>query len=280
MLQRSTQIGEFYRMKPPEVWNVNEGKLPPHYMDILIFDEESDRHVRITFEAALKAANAKAGFFAAYNNDGADWTGDKDKIQEGGRHQLPRTPLSPRRWRDPTGEDNADNVDGSSRCGSPGRWVPVELVIARPFIEHLMMSAVLAVAGRDTGATLCGPAGARRTRALWPLYATPSALSIRSSLALADMQICGEHVGQDDRGPRAFAIPLPRAPNGTAKGRHTNGAPLQTVHAHKIRHHEAPKRLRDARPALLGLRRGRQHRLLRRGRGERRQHRPRHGAAR
>ena len=34
MLQRSTQVGEFYRMKPPEVWNVNadDGKLPAHYM--------------------------------------------------------------------------------------------------------------------------------------------------------------------------------------------------------------------------------------------------------
>lgn len=40
-----------------------------------------------------------------------------------------------------------------------GHWVPVEIVIARPFIEHLMLSAVVAVAGRDTGATLFGPAG-------------------------------------------------------------------------------------------------------------------------
>jgi hypothetical protein len=39
-----------------------------------------------------------------------------------------------------------------------GVWCPVEIVIARPFIEHLMLSAVVAVAGRDTGATLFGPA--------------------------------------------------------------------------------------------------------------------------
>jgi hypothetical protein len=43
-----------------------------------------------------------------------------------------------------------------------GIWMPVSLVIARPFIEHRMMSAVMTVAGRDTGATLFGPAGARR----------------------------------------------------------------------------------------------------------------------
>ena len=39
-----------------------------------------------------------------------------------------------------------------------GVWLPVEIVIARPFIEHLMLSAIVTVAGRDTGATLFGPA--------------------------------------------------------------------------------------------------------------------------
>ena len=39
-----------------------------------------------------------------------------------------------------------------------GCWVPIEICIARPFIEHLMLSAIVAVAGRDTGATLFGPA--------------------------------------------------------------------------------------------------------------------------
>ena len=38
-----------------------------------------------------------------------------------------------------------------------GCWCPVEIVIARPFIEHLMMSAILTVSGRDTGAMLFGP---------------------------------------------------------------------------------------------------------------------------
>ena len=35
MLQRSTQIGEFYRMHPPPVWDKSK-QLPPTYMDILI----------------------------------------------------------------------------------------------------------------------------------------------------------------------------------------------------------------------------------------------------
>ena len=34
MLQRSGQIGEFYRMSPPAVFN-NNVALPPSYMDIM-----------------------------------------------------------------------------------------------------------------------------------------------------------------------------------------------------------------------------------------------------
>ena len=32
MLQRSSQVGEFYRMSPPEVWDASLTKLPPTYM--------------------------------------------------------------------------------------------------------------------------------------------------------------------------------------------------------------------------------------------------------
>ena len=41
---------------------------------------------------------------------------------------------------------------------SAGVWLPIKLAIARPFIEHSMLSAVMAVAGSDTGNTLFGPA--------------------------------------------------------------------------------------------------------------------------
>ena len=42
-----------------------------------------------------------------------------------------------------------------------GIWVPVCITIARPFIEHLMMSCIATVSGKDTGATLFGPADMR-----------------------------------------------------------------------------------------------------------------------
>lgn len=34
MLQRSTQVGEFYRMSPPAAWDTSK-KLPKAYMDIV-----------------------------------------------------------------------------------------------------------------------------------------------------------------------------------------------------------------------------------------------------
>ena len=124
MLQRSTQIGEFYRMKPPEVWNVMKG-LPPHYMDILIFDEESDRHVRITFEAALKASNAKEGFFRDRRQRTAD------NVSAG---------VAGRRWTTPRARThhrqnvldavNGANVDTLVEMASKGVWLPMPVELS------------------------------------------------------------------------------------------------------------------------------------------------------
>ena len=54
MLQRSTQIGEYYRMAPPNVFASNQ-KLPASYMDIMVYDEEQDMHVMLPFAEALHA---------------------------------------------------------------------------------------------------------------------------------------------------------------------------------------------------------------------------------
>jgi hypothetical protein len=49
----------------------------------------------------------------------------------------------------------AKELDDASPVGAgDAGWL-----IVRPFIEHVMTSAVMTVAGRDTGATLFGPAG-------------------------------------------------------------------------------------------------------------------------
>lgn len=43
-------------------------------------------------------------------------------------------------------------------CVRMGIWLPLQIIIARPFIEHVMYSAIVAVAGSETGATLYGHA--------------------------------------------------------------------------------------------------------------------------
>jgi hypothetical protein len=93
-------------------------------------------HVHIPFEEALKASCIFDDF------DNTDGTTAGPWVKPGTNSYYTKKEL----------------LDGAK----DGTWMAVSLVIARPFIEHRMMSAVLAVAGSDTGATLFGPAGARR----------------------------------------------------------------------------------------------------------------------
>ena len=190
MLQRSTQVGEFYRMHPPPVWDPKE-RLPPTYMDILVYDEEADKHQHIQFETALYAAASafEFGTVADPNNptpeeleaafrfakalglaDYADFT-----VANAKRDYLLRTGLTAEQcntfartsgsgssakssWKPikfTSVETACDDIIANVKAG---HWMPLCIVIARPFIEHLMMSAIMTVSGRDTGATLFGPA--------------------------------------------------------------------------------------------------------------------------
>ena len=180
----------------------------------MIYDEESDRHVHITFEDALNAtcyghaSGPKGDIFGlakidneldpkliatnkarvgtkemiATNEMIAKAQADYDNATEGSEAEIAakavldtaKRPLGKTalEWRDLVRKfpadpnknelkpfNTADVVTAIKDAVKNGHWVPVEIVIARPFIEHLMLSAVVAVAGRDTGATLFGPAG-------------------------------------------------------------------------------------------------------------------------
>jgi hypothetical protein len=57
-------------------------------------------------------------------------------------------------WVDAALELNKANKQAPANIAD---MVDAPVVLARPFIEHAMMSAVLTVAGQDTGATLFGP---------------------------------------------------------------------------------------------------------------------------
>ena len=71
MLTRSSRIGEFYAAAPPQV----EPENPEHVCDLLIYDEESDRHVRITGRTrSRRAASASSTPTATFRPTPPTWT--------------------------------------------------------------------------------------------------------------------------------------------------------------------------------------------------------------
>ena len=165
MLSRSTQVGEFYVMRPPP-FPPKEGVTG--FMDILLYDEESDRHVSISWKDALAATGAE------YLVSNAGWK----KLEP-----MPRVPPFVKGTdrtageRDDAGPNAGENTFGAwyghakylefiNEDGMKDTYKDaynnrknIYIVIAKPFIEHLMHSAIAMVSGRDTGATLFGPAG-------------------------------------------------------------------------------------------------------------------------
>ena len=153
MLTRSSQIGEFYILSPPQVKPANG----QYTCDALIYDEESDKHVRIQWGDALDACcianKAQNGGAALDVADGVDDTAEManptDKM--GNDATLGAWWDECQKWREVNEADgevtNWDDLDKD-----------VRIVVARPFIEHLMHNVIMTVSGRDTGATLFGPA--------------------------------------------------------------------------------------------------------------------------
>jgi hypothetical protein len=203
MLQRSTQVGEFYRMAPPKVFTKQGDAakdLPGQYMDIVIYDEEMDKHVHITVRQALSAAMHNLDHKKGPLDGG--FFGNQDfltkKYEEAGIE--PKTLATAA---DGTAGKTATEI--ADLIEKDKEWHPVEIIIARPFIEHLMMSAVIAVAGRDTGATLFGPADMlvdsedRTHMARPPSPVLPPDLGCACAVerSQADLR---QHLGQDHRG--------------------------------------------------------------------------------
>ena len=124
-----------------------------------IYDEESDRHVHISFLDALKAT--------CYGHEKGP-VGDLFDLANLDTDKLSKEEVSAWNTLGVAARDAADLDTASAAARAivkkiqdaldAKQWVPVEIVIARPFIEHMMLSAIVTVAGRDTGATLFGPA--------------------------------------------------------------------------------------------------------------------------
>ena len=157
MLTRSSQIGEFYIMMPPQVKPTGTGTgLNLHTADMLIYDEESDKHVRITWREALKATLANAR-----NAAGDRVLGDQTGVSKGHSGTIALSTWAER------AEAIAKYSSGTDEDGNPvdvadDAWDnldrSIRIVVARPFIEHLMVR--------------CSPIGharARLTLSLSPL---------------------------------------------------------------------------------------------------------------
>jgi hypothetical protein len=167
MLQRSTQVGEFYRMAAPKV--LPDGAVASNMYDIIIYDEEMDKHVHITIGEALRAAMQDLTNATDTKGNGTttvNFFGDKAYQQLNMSEGMQFVP---------------DGKAAAIATACKTKWMPVEVIIARPFIEHLMMSAVMAVAGRDTGATLFGPADMRTFHARSNTHCQTEALYIQPS---------------------------------------------------------------------------------------------------
>ena len=143
MLTRNSQIGEFYVLQPPQV-PPEEGK-EKFTCDILIYDEESDRHVRITWGQALAACcigmNNGAGAVVTNMVDGtknmSHPTPGMNNDKSLGAWYLKAKAIQ---------EYNEQATKKAYSTVDPD----IRIVVARPFIEHLMHSVVMAVSGRDT----------------------------------------------------------------------------------------------------------------------------------
>ena len=132
-------------MMPPQI--APTGGTPAdnkHSCDLLIYDEESDKHVRIGWRDAMNACclteipevteiKGRNGDMKVGLHDGSGTDNDKDFIF--------------------AAEQIAKFNEGSGSVKWEDLNHDIRIVLARPFIEHLMHSAILTVAGRDTGAT-------------------------------------------------------------------------------------------------------------------------------
>ena len=149
MLTRQSQVGEFYVMSPPQVTPMGSAK---YTCDMMIYDEEKDQHVRVQWDEALEATGVREilqlPVGAAYANVAGQ--GPDVSMGNGQTMKLGDWYIEAKKWSAYNAQDKSD---------IPADYIKdIRIVVARPFIEHLMHNVIMAVAGRETGATLFGPA--------------------------------------------------------------------------------------------------------------------------
>lgn len=130
----------------------------PGFLDILVYDEESDRHIRVKWrDAYIATCAALLVKEAAY----ADTEMTK---QDGSAYKFGKWEDDAKKLMDLNEKPEGVPVEAAAYtafCVEYKTYTECMMVVCRPFIEHLMHSAVVMVAGRETGATLFGPADMR-----------------------------------------------------------------------------------------------------------------------
>ena len=201
MLTRASQVGEFYVMSPPQVApddNNRKGSC-----DIMIYDEESDKHVIITWKDALNATmvvpageEARADITSDTANVDDGNTGLKLAAEGGGDSWVKRA-LQVQYFNEGLTETGAAPTAESTVAKNEltAEEKDVRIVIARPFIEHMMHSAILAVSGRET--VRFWPSAAPRPLTDHAPCPLPGSDALRPGGHAAERQ----HPSQDHRGP-------------------------------------------------------------------------------
>ena len=161
MLTRSSQIGEFYVMSPPQVAPKGSNI---HTCDLLVYDEESDRHVRITWEDALEATlvmdEVEGGFYTGDTSETPMADGDDNTTTLGD------WVTAAKKW---AAFNTGKDFGGQAAQGwenFTAKEKDCRIIVARPFIEHLMVR--------------CSPLAPSATRAHVPDSPTLR-LSVRST---------------------------------------------------------------------------------------------------
>jgi hypothetical protein len=140
MLTRSSQIGEFYIMMPPQVKPTGGAGSNLHTADMLIYDEESDKHVRITWRQALDAT------LAAVKTDADEPVLGNPGVSKGHSGTLDLSTwmgLAKEVAKYSSGKDangtTVEVADNAWQTLSDTGALDIRIVVARPFIEHLMV---------------------------------------------------------------------------------------------------------------------------------------------
>lgn len=126
--------------------------------DIMIYDEEADKLQHIEFAQALYATCAGDGDGNVPIASILDVKALAEVVKGIKDHKAQITAAGGTAPDGTKCPDDPKTVEDMIKVVEAGICLKVCIVLARPFIEHHMLSAVAAVSGKDTGATLYGPA--------------------------------------------------------------------------------------------------------------------------